>query len=310
MMLLIVHLSREPQNLARAWTATAKAFPLSTLSCQSRSLEVDTARLVSRHLPRTKLIDDDERLCIEERQIGHGVTGIYGVENAKCRHGYPQAFIRLPFGQKACSSMIRLSCPHLVKAIDRYEKEGGIEAMDEKLNGDQVLKEDFREINRVHSKLRADSVSPSDAAKITNLLGEEASARLMGSGIIGITVDKVDQVKCLHAHTADYLLRGQNEFGRRTLAALERRGIDPRGCDGCEQQCDVNVPKMSAEWWYSPRKNKAWLKGKPTRRREHRKGNRAKVLRESRLQQDTSASWVDGRLFINPNQRNLNAPLE
>ena len=31
---------------------------------------------------------------------------------------------------------------------------------------------------------------------------------MMDSGIIGVTIGKLDDAKCLHAHTADYLLRG------------------------------------------------------------------------------------------------------
>jgi Protein of unknown function (DUF501) len=64
-------------------------------------------------------------------------------------------------------------------------------------------------------------------------LGVDGAVNLMESGIIGCTPGKL-QVKCLHAHVADQLLRGTNEIGALTMKRLEADGIDTKGCDGKE----------------------------------------------------------------------------
>ena len=39
-------------------------------------------------------------------------------------------------------------------------------------------------------------------------------------------------VKCLHAHVADELVRDDNEIGKLVLDELKSAGQDTRGCDG------------------------------------------------------------------------------
>lgn len=53
---------------------------------------------------------------------------------------------------------------------------------------------------------------------------------MLSSGIIGVT--KVDDVKCLHAHVADHLMRGDNKVGQWTLEQLGDQGIERSGCSG------------------------------------------------------------------------------
>lgn len=39
-------------------------------------------------------------------------------------------------------------------------------------------------------------------------------------------------VKCLHAHVADELIRDDNAVGQLVLADIEAAGHDPKGCSG------------------------------------------------------------------------------
>jgi hypothetical protein len=102
-------------------------------------------------------------------------------------------------------------------------------------------------------------------------------------------------VKCLHAHTADYLLRGRNLIGKLVLDHLKSQSIDPSGCEGivnslydlflvvrlnvfllgCHHQCNINIPKSEASWWHTPKKNRAKLISKRI--------NRAKDKKEAHL---------------------------
>ena len=42
----------------------------------------------------------------------------------------------------------------------------------------------------------------------------------------------MNDVKCLHAHVADHLLRGNNKIGAWTLNVIQQQSLDTRGCDG------------------------------------------------------------------------------
>lgn len=82
----------------------------------------------------------------------------------------------------------------------------------------------------------------------------------MESGILGVSSNKINDVKCLHAHTADYLLRGNNKFGEMTLKYLKDRGVDVNGCENCHQQCNINHKTDDSSWFYVPSKNKLGLR--------------------------------------------------
>ena len=205
--------------------------------------------------------------------------------------------------------MLRLSCPHLVKAIDEYEyKQGGMTKINGMLNqalnskginstigtesGDEArgdiasernvtsassasydsstketdcsvhstspstscgkthmssiqkiteyspesvaLREHFLEINNHWSKFRDELLTDEQKAAIEQKLGAQAAVKFISGGICGISAEKVDDVKCLHIHVADALMRGPcaNRFGQMALEDMQaKHGVDPGGCD-------------------------------------------------------------------------------
>lgn len=169
--------------------------------------------------------------------------------------------------------MLRLSCPHLVKAIDELEADGGIDDINAILQSQssetgQKYCESFSESNTAWRAIRKVLCSPDDLRAAEKVLGIEGCASMMNSGLIGVTMDKVNDAKCLHAHTADYFLRGgTNLIGKSVLETLQLKGIEPGGCENCWQQCDINVDKKSAQWWYMSVKNKEKLRQARDRRR-------------------------------------------
>ena len=209
---------------------------------------------------------------IQERQLGHDVTA-FSVGH-RCKHGFPQAVGFSPVSRAhngVSSCLFRLSCPHLVKEIDLYEREGGIEAMNELLARDDALKKNYRKTNAEIGRIRAALVENAEGARerISSRLGEQTAERLIMSGIAGVT--KEDDAKCLHAHTADFLCREStqsNEIGSETLRILaEERGVDVDGSNVCWQQCDPTHQVGSESWRYDPQKNKLGLKLTRERRR-------------------------------------------
>jgi hypothetical protein len=123
-----------------------------------------------------------------------------------------KAYVQFPVGGGVSSGMLRLSCPHLVKAVDELEKEGALDHFDGKLAKEEegrVLRASFSDTNEAWRSIRKEAVTEQDRQTMNDRLGKEGAKHLMESGIIGCTIGKL-QVKCLHAHIADHLLRGSN----------------------------------------------------------------------------------------------------
>ena len=103
------------------------------------------------------------------------------------------------------------------------------------------MKNNFLNINKVWSDIKKTTISEKDIDSLKNDLGEDATKHFLSSGLIGITHDKIDDIKCIHAQIADTLLRGNGENGNgngNIIGALaikklkNDRGIDPSGCSG------------------------------------------------------------------------------
>jgi len=196
---------------------------------------------------------------------------VAAVPCASCKHGFPQAFFSDPTQSRNLhSATLRLTCPWLVQHIDLYEAEDGVRKFNEILRGDSELgrqmQDSIKEANGVHRAIRARFFSePEGRAKLERFRKEERESKkgikfvdaIMASGFIGVSEKNVDDVKCLHAHTADFLLRGRNAVGEETLRRL---GVDPAGGDDCWQQCDYRVPMDDNSWQYRSIKNKSKLK--------------------------------------------------
>jgi hypothetical protein len=148
--------------------------------------------------------------CIGNRQVFGDIEGIFAVAEPRCKHGFPQAFVRYPVGSRISSGMLRLSCPLLVKHIDEWEAQGGIEYMNLLLTKTEDLKRDFVETNKSWRKIKLSCVTNEQIEVVKKSFGEDGAYNILNSGIIGVSQNKSDDVKCLHAHTADYLLRGGN----------------------------------------------------------------------------------------------------
>ncbi|CAM9158528.1 unnamed protein product [Choristocarpus tenellus] len=244
--------------------------------------------------------------CIEERQLRHKTSAI--AVSGHCRHGFPQAFGFSPCGHKISSGLFRLSCPMLVQAIDSLESEGGIEHINERLELEPDLREDFMAVNLVHGGLRKRLMSPGDLKSVSDYLGsDEIAMTFLGSGITGVTPSKVRDAKCLHAHVADALMRGRgkNAIGRATLELLEQRAGGEEGSMGnglCNQQCDVNLEETESSWRYMPQKNRLGLKLKNMRRREQQQSRLKKQKLEELMMQEREGmeEVVNGSVGLGP----------
>jgi hypothetical protein len=181
------------------------------------------------------------------------------------------------------SGTARLSCPHLVQAVDQFEyKARGIERVNAALNetaddqitegadvvddtkpythtgmkcsseealtsSAQAMRQHFRDIIQETKSFREAVVSDSDRVVLKHKLGEEGMTHFINSGPGGILPDAVGDIKCLHIHVADALMRGEeaNKFGRWALRKLkEEYDIDKDGCSGAQLTAMVHVLYM------------------------------------------------------------------
>ena len=184
-------------------------------------------KILETHFPLAAYPTREDTQVIEQRQIMRTATSLFGVENSRCKHGFPQAYVQYPVGGGISSGMIRLSCPHLVKAVDEMESDGALNDFDAKLADEAEglsLRISFNDTNLAWRSIRKSAVTMEDREYMDEKLGIEGTKFLMDSGIIGCTIGKL-QVKCLHAHIGDHLMRGTNEIGKEALAKLETRGM-------------------------------------------------------------------------------------
>lgn len=221
-------------RLCRSQTKLMSSVPSPTSSFTATSPDGSmkpketSKRVVEAHFPLSAVPTLKDHQVIEQRQTGRPSHGMFGVENARCKYGFPQAYAQYPVTRTISSGMIRLSCPHLVQAVDELEAEGGLDYFDAKLQeepADGVLRTSLNDTNHAWIAIRKDTVSIADRMFADAYLGIEGAESFMASGIIGCTIGKI-QVKCLHAHIADNLMRGSNQIGAQALERLKEKGID------------------------------------------------------------------------------------
>jgi len=197
---------------------------------------------------------------------------------ASCRHGYLQAFAWNPVQlegpdnklTRIHSSLFRLSCPLLVKAIDEWEAQGAVKSINEEARGDESgkLAADLNTAHLQHIVARKEVIGDNLEVAMANASATQAQVmeNIMASGIAGQTLEKTD-IKCLHAQVADTLCRSRsNKIGELILERLAARGVDVDGNDGCCEQCNPAVAAEQAKFWYVPKKNKSKLRVKRARR--------------------------------------------
>lgn len=195
--------------------------------------------VLEKYLPKADPIDEKSLHCIVTRQTLVVTPDIFAVDKERCRYGFPRAFVRYPFSRTWQTGMVRLSCPHLVRAVDKLEADGGVVKFDKILqakesNPIQVkLKESFLKLNDTWNKILNDLMTDfTRKLAERNFLVLGTYQRFFDSGFIGVGKEDVDKVKCLHAHLADHLVRGDNKIGELVEAELKRKGVSTSGCQG------------------------------------------------------------------------------
>lgn len=176
----------------------------------------------------------------------------------RCRHGWPQALVYDPiFASGRLADTVRLTCPLLVEAIDKYEKAGAIQRLNDHLLADRAWQEELLNINVAHRDLRRQLVEhrEEELSNARSLMGGEVVDIVMETGLASMRLNSTD-VKCLHAHVADELTRGGNIIGQQVLQDLTAGNFDVSGTNTCCDHCNVDVPLGEGRWTLRNSKNK------------------------------------------------------
>lgn len=141
-------------------------------------------------------------------QIGRAPRAMAGVA-ARCVYGLPAVTRQAPADEdgRPFPTAYYLTCPHLVRQVDRLEAAGGVVAAEHALAEDPEL----------------------DAATL-RAHARHAAIDQRGSNIAAST--DPHRLKCLHAHAAFALAEGDHPLGARVLADAAPRWCDDARCIG------------------------------------------------------------------------------
>jgi hypothetical protein len=157
---------------------------------------------------------DDERSTIDpsvdraivEGQIGRTPRAMAGV-GARCVFGLPAVTRQAPTDDsgRPFPTAYYLTCPHLVKQIDRLEAVGGVRRYEQAMVDEPELR------------------AATDAANARHRQIDDRGANIAASS-------ELEHLKCLHAHAAFELAEGGHPLGRRVLAEAAPRWCDDARC--------------------------------------------------------------------------------
>jgi len=260
----------------------------------SEALSQSTSSNIKRTaFPNSKQTTPEHLDCMR-RQTGQTapVNAAIGVPSkCNCRHGFPQAFAMdpLPATGRINSGLVKLTCPHLVTAIDALEDDGFIQKLSTRLTENEDWQSAATIVHEKHSQTRYELINEEDKLDtVRSKLGDRAAKALMDSGVAGSTSTSLD-VKCLHAWMGDHLFQGDDDevevdvdvdvedsismlhspIGQAVCDALEGKGIDVKGTASCHIACNPQSTLIASP--PNPRNKQRLRSRKEVARRKRRK---------------------------------------
>lgn len=156
-------------------------------------------------------------------QLDREPRGVLGVP-LRCSYGYPQIIANRSINYegeaiKVFPTVFWLTCPYLKKAVSQLESGGMISEVETKIAEDPDFAAAVEQGHAEHAKLRQVLFPANVQESLAKNYPKEFQV-LKETGVGGIRAR--DGVKCLHAHFADYLVRGKNVIGELVLNKLSQ----------------------------------------------------------------------------------------
>lgn len=131
--------------------------------------------------------------------------------------------------------------------MKNLEKAGSLVRVQEQMENDAHLKARLEVAHHSIPALRSHLIPREWISKLRTWTPEDFQAAnlspkapmiIFETGLIGISLTKAAEVKCLHAHLADYLMRGDvNPIGLLVVEDLAGVGVDVSGTNHCWREC-------------------------------------------------------------------------
>lgn len=98
-----------------------------------------------------------------------------------------------------------LTPPSLSTPNNPTNDQGGLTEFNFLMSRDPDMQREFRRVNARHSAIRRQLAEPEQLRPYVEKLGPAVVEQILASGIAGVSPDKTEDLKCLHAHLADFL---------------------------------------------------------------------------------------------------------
>jgi uncharacterized protein len=158
----------------------------------------------------------DEQQIIAKQIKRRPLTAVRAA--ALCPAGFPLAIENAPLTKSGAPfpTLYWLSCPALCRAVSKLEADGGVGRLTDYVAENDRVRERLERSDRLYRRRRAAA----------------SHGEIFPGGDVGIAGGRdITQLKCLHAHVADYLAAGVNPVGE---LVLETAPV-PTGCTVCEE---------------------------------------------------------------------------
>lgn len=157
----------------------------------------------------------------------------------RCRYDFPQIILTAPLQRRGdrwdvFPTVFWLTCPLLHRAISRLEAEGAIREYEERIATDPEFAQRMEAAHRAAAAHRL-SLVPEDWLRELEATRPREAQVLAETGVAGMRGRS--GVKCLHAHFADFIGRGDNPVGADVEKRLLADGVPLDGNDECWKFC-------------------------------------------------------------------------
>lgn len=214
---------------------------------EEQAMEAAHARAADQGDGRRTPTERDVRIVA--KQIGRKPRPFVEVSR-RCRYDFPQVILTAPLQRRndrwdVFPTVFWLTCPLIHRAISKMEAEGAIREYEDRIAGDADFAARMAAAHEAAAAHRMELVPERWRRELAAAEPRKLQA-LAETGVAGMR--SVGGVKCLHAHYADFVGRGDNPIGVDVHRRLLAEGVPPEGTDECWKYCvaDADGPRRDA----------------------------------------------------------------
>ena len=142
--------------------------------------------------------EDIDTFIRQTGQLAPSKAAIGIPATCNCRHGFAQAFAMDPFPQDRLNSgLLKLTCPHLVRAVDALEDDNMIGEVNKRLETSDELQSAMEKSHKLHATTRNELLDDGALQTLQSKLGQKGTQAFLESGVAGASQGGNDVKVCL-----------------------------------------------------------------------------------------------------------------